>query len=130
MFKAVFNHFTILNVDDRLLFWFVGFHEAIGDSIALSIMTPVHLQCRLKLDLGFPNICDKTKDKSKDTPITETEMNFLYLTALQKACKSQMDCSIWTKENAKYIKLAILFDYVGPFLAIFLRFGGMALEGI
>lgn len=66
---------------------YAGFHEAIGDSLALSIMTPVHLQCRLHLDLGLQDICNKSTkldDQPANSTISETEMNFLYLAALQK----------------------------------------------
>ncbi|CAG7837457.1 unnamed protein product [Allacma fusca] len=40
-----------------------GFHEAIGDALALAVTTPKHLQCVL---------------------VTKTDINFLYLMALQK----------------------------------------------
>lgn len=65
-----------------------GFHEAIGDSMALSIMTPVHLQCRLKLDLGLSEICDAKQPMNSS--ISDSEMNFLYLTALQKVIYKQV----------------------------------------
>jgi len=50
-------------------------------------MTPVHLQCRLHLDLGLEDICNKSTkldDQPTNSNISETEMNFLYLAALQK----------------------------------------------
>ncbi|CAG7830987.1 unnamed protein product, partial [Allacma fusca] len=36
-----------------------GFHEAIGDALALAVTTPYHLQCVLELDLGIRDICDE-----------------------------------------------------------------------
>ncbi|CAG7835512.1 unnamed protein product, partial [Allacma fusca] len=59
-----------------------GFHEAIGDCMALSVTTPKHLQCTLKLDLGYSSLCDQTASTKAD--VTEADINFLYYMALQK----------------------------------------------
>lgn len=59
-----------------------GFHEAIGDSLVLAVLTPQHLQCALKLDLGLPDdFCDR---KEGPFNVTETDINFLYQMALTK----------------------------------------------
>jgi hypothetical protein len=49
---------------------FLGFHEAIGDVMALSVATPKHLS-----KIGLLN---------DYTPSTETDLNFLMKTALEK----------------------------------------------
>ena len=60
-----------------------GFHEAIGDALALAVVTPKHLQCVLNLDLGLDVDCGNTTVYQAGT-VTETDINFLYITALQK----------------------------------------------
>lgn len=63
-----------------------GFHEAIGDAIALAVTTPQHLQCKLELDLGFPKeFCDGKKESFN---VTEADLNYLYLVALDKVSTS------------------------------------------
>ncbi|CAL8127099.1 unnamed protein product [Orchesella dallaii] len=59
-----------------------AFHEAIGDTLALTIMTPTHLQCKLHLDLGLEKLCSPSNANEKDVP--NAEINFLYSTALSK----------------------------------------------
>ncbi len=49
---------------------FLGFHEAIGDVMALSVATPKHLS-KIGLLIDY-------------TPSTETDLNFLMKTALEK----------------------------------------------
>lgn len=50
----------------------VGFHEAVGDLIALSVSSPCHLKM-----LGLIDDCQSTP---------EQDINFLMLTALRKIC--------------------------------------------
>ena len=60
-----------------------GFHEAIGDALALAVTTPKHLQCILGLDIGVS--CDEdTAAGNGPHVVTETDINFLYIMALQK----------------------------------------------
>ena len=58
-----------------------GFHEALGDALALAVTTPKHLQCVLELDLGLDIDCNEANPST--TP-TEMDLNFLYLMALDK----------------------------------------------
>jgi len=58
-----------------------GFHEALGDTLALAVTTPRHLQCVLGLDLKLGLDC---ADSSSNTTVSEMEMNFLYFMALEK----------------------------------------------
>ena len=58
-----------------------GFHEAVGDTIALSVSTPRHLQCKLGLQVGTPIACDKANDS---VAITPEDINYLYFLALDK----------------------------------------------
>ncbi|CAL8095791.1 unnamed protein product [Orchesella dallaii] len=62
-----------------------GFHEAIGDALALAVVTPSHLQCVLELDMGLdPAICNEDYYRQAEGNVTETDINYLYITALQK----------------------------------------------
>ena len=56
-----------------------GFHEAIGDALALAVSTPSHLQCKLGLDIGYD--CSQV---SNPTEISPTDINYLYIQALEK----------------------------------------------
>jgi peptidyl-dipeptidase A len=60
-----------------------GFDESIGDVLAMSVTTPEHLQCYLGLDLGVKLDCGKGKSANKKYPVTETDINYLYMTALE-----------------------------------------------
>ena len=60
-----------------------GFHEAIGDALALAVTTPAHLECALGLDLGLGTECG-AESRNSPRAVTETDINFLYLIALQK----------------------------------------------
>jgi pimeloyl-CoA synthetase len=61
----------------------LGFHEAIGDALALAVVTPKHLQCVLKLNLGVDVDCSNATAYQAGE-VTETDINFLYITALKK----------------------------------------------
>ena len=62
-----------------------GFHEAIGDALALAVTTPYHLECALGLDLGLETDCgQESGGDNGPRAVTETDLNFLYLMALQK----------------------------------------------
>jgi len=71
-----------------------GFHEAIGDALALAVTTPKHLQCVLKLDLGLDIDCGggsrrkREADGEPEVTATETDVNYLYITALSKVYKT------------------------------------------
>jgi len=65
-----------------------GFHEALGDALALAVTTPKHLQCVLELELGLDLECNKADPSHLEPtpPPTPTDINFLYLMALNKVC--------------------------------------------
>ncbi|CAG7831028.1 unnamed protein product, partial [Allacma fusca] len=61
-----------------------GFHEAIGDALALAVTTPYHLQCVLELDLEIEGLCDEDGSRSTIKAVTDNDINFLYRMALEK----------------------------------------------
>ena len=63
-----------------------GFHEAIGDSLALAVTTPKHLQCVLGFQLGLKIDCSG-KDKS-GTVVSEADINSLFHNALDLVSSS------------------------------------------
>ncbi len=63
-----------------------GFHEAIGDTIALAVSTPAHLK---KLDLIPAKTTTKTKPRIDNLPelpagLSEQDLNYLLSQALEK----------------------------------------------
>lgn len=57
--------------------------QAVGDAIALSVVTPKHLQCVLGLDLKQdPSICGDGAPKNGSVKTTESDINYLYSKAL------------------------------------------------
>ncbi|XP_035712522.1 angiotensin-converting enzyme [Folsomia candida] len=62
-----------------------GFHEAIGDSLDLTVETPKHLQCALQLSTGTELDCDAImRGEPVDAKPTEADLNLLYFKALEK----------------------------------------------
>ena len=75
-------HFVNLNNDKRILpldlatcefFYRLGFHEAIGDTLALAVQTPDHLK-----SIGLLESSDSSY---------ETDINYLFKAALEKVSK-------------------------------------------
>lgn len=68
-----------------------GFHEAIGDTIALAVSTPAHLS---GLGLLTESANTKTKPRFNDLPdlpadVSEQDLNYLLSQALEKVLKSE-----------------------------------------
>ena len=82
-----------------------GFHEAIGDVMALSVSTPKHLN---KIGL-----------LSEFTPSLESDLNFLMKLALEKVCQ-EIISTVYTLIELK----------LGGVFALLLRHGSLALRSV
>jgi hypothetical protein len=93
-----------------------GFHEAIGDTIALAVSTPAHLK---KLDLLPAKTTTKTKPRIDNLPelpagLSEQDLNYLLSQALEKVDS----IIVFTKTKKQPIKLTIqkLIDFQIAFI--------------
>ena len=68
------------------IFILLGFHEAIGDLIALSVSTPDHMESVLGLTATSSSKAKRKHSKTSDiyTPKQKQDINFLMRMALEK----------------------------------------------